>query len=239
MNLSEIKFIYFDIDDTLLDQKAAATNTLLHLHNEFSEEIGHISADQFIERFHIENSAVWLAMARREMSPDDVKVQRFTRTLAHFGNEHHDVFQPIGTQLSSFYLDKYKEFWQLQENASDVIEAAERTAPVGLLSNGFPEQQYGKLRRFGWEKRFCSVVLSADAGAMKPDRQIFEFARNAVSIDNPSAMLYIGDSYETDIIGAKKAGWNAVWLNRNEADAKDNDADLTIASLSELLQYFS
>lgn len=237
MNFSAIRFIYFDIDDTLLNHSAAAEGALRGVHDEFSSHIGHIPAEKFIERFHIENSAVWLAMARRELTADEVKIHRFTRTLAHLTGEHPDALLHIGKMLSHSFLDRYGDYFVLHEAAEEVIEAAERLAPVGLLSNGFPEQQRRKLRYFGWEKRFAAVVLSADAGAMKPDKAIFDFARMKAGIDDAETLLYVGDNFETDVVGAANAGWQVVWVNHARQDAPENSACLTVDSLAELLAH--
>lgn len=237
MDISSVRFIYFDIDDTLLDHAAAAAGALQEAHGEFSGDIGHIPFKTFIERFHIENRAVWLAMARRELTPEEVKIQRFTRTLAHLTGESTESFNQIGKALSKTFLEHYGRFWQLFTGAEEALVAAENIAPVGLLSNGFPEQQHGKLRRFGWENRFAAVVLSADAGAMKPERAIFEYAGKAAGIDNPEELLYVGDTYETDVEGAKNAGWQTVWLNHGRVIEEGGAADLTVSSLEELLLF--
>lgn len=234
MDLSSAEFIYFDIDDTLLDHSAAAAGALLWMHSEFSQEIGHIPAEVFIERFHYENNILWKAMARREITPDEVKIHRFSSTLAHLLDEHPDTMRHIGTIMSRSFLERYSDYWQLCSGAEEAIAAAERKAPTGLLTNGFPEQQYGKLRRFGWEDRFAAVVISADAGSMKPDVAIFDYASRAAYIDNPAAIVYIGDSYDSDIAGAKNAGWQTIWLNHSDAEAPGNHADFIIKSLHEL-----
>ncbi|GAB1429729.1 hypothetical protein MASR2M18_05610 [Ignavibacteria bacterium] len=234
MDISSVRFIYFDIDDTLLDHAAAAAGALQETHSKFSSDIGYIPFNAFIERFQIENSAVWLAMARRELTPEDVKLQRFTRTLAHLTGERAESFNQIGKALSKTFLEHYGQFWKLFAGAEEALTAAENIAPTGLLSNGFPEQQYGKLRHFGWENRFAAVVLSADAGAMKPERAIFEFAGNAAGIGSPNELLYIGDTYETDVEGAKNAGWQTIWLNHGNKAENGNSADLTVSSLKEL-----
>lgn len=235
MDLTSVGFIYFDIDDTLLDHSAAAAGALLWLHTEFSQEIGHIPAELFIERFHHENNILWKAMARREITADEVKIHRFSLTLAHLLDEHPDTMRHIGTIMSRSFLDRYGDYWQLHPAAEEAIIAAESIAPTGLLTNGFPEQQYGKLRRFGWENRFAAVVLSADAGAMKPDFAIFDYARRAACIDDPTSIVYIGDSYDSDIAGAKNAGWQTVWLNSANAKPPGNDADFIVKSLHEVV----
>ena len=52
-------------------------------------------------------------------------------------------------------------------------------------------------------------------------------------------VLFVGDTYLQDIIGAKRVGLKTVWLNtRHEPHtmARDDPPDYEIASLSELLE---
>ena len=48
--------------------------------------------------------------------------------------------------------------------------------------------------------------------------------------------LYVGDSYENDIIGAKGAGWDVIWLNKYGLPDKSGLADYIVQNDGELLQ---
>lgn len=70
------------------------------------------------------------------------------------------------------------------------------------------------VRRLGWDGRFDSLTYSQEAGAEKPDRRVFELAlRRAGCL--PEDGLFVGDSWEADYLGARRAGLRAVWLNRD------------------------
>ena len=50
----------------------------------------------------------------------------------------------------------------------------------------------------------------------------------------------MGDSYETDIEGAKGAGWNAIWYNhRNHRPTGSAEPDYMVRSEKELLELLS
>jgi hypothetical protein len=76
------------------------------------------------------------------------------------------------------------------------------------------------------------VVLSYDVGVEKPNRHIFDAARQMLQetmaensgLDRPVSIqefrtLYVGDSLEHDYFGAKEAGWDAVLVDRSESPA--------------------
>jgi HAD superfamily hydrolase (TIGR01509 family) len=63
-----------------------------------------------------------------------------------------------------------------------------------------------------------TVVTSAQVGAAKPDPAIFEAALQEVRCPAESA-LFVGDSPETDIAGARRAGIRAILVERGASSA--------------------
>ena len=76
------------------------------------------------------------------------------------------------------------------------------------------------------------AISSAEAGAAKPDRAIFERALAVAGVRARDA-LHVGDSVEADVEGARAAGIGAVWLRRPGVPRVDVAAPV-IASLAEL-----
>ena len=54
----------------------------------------------------------------------------------------------------------------------------------------------------------------------------------------PEEIWYIGDTYEADVFGGKRAGWNVIWFNHRhrEFPAEGNKADITVNTAEELLE---
>jgi putative hydrolase of the HAD superfamily len=76
------------------------------------------------------------------------------------------------------------------------------------------------------------VVISAEVGASKPDRAIFERAL-AVAGVTAGAALHVGDTVDVDLGGARAAGLHAVHLDRSGADPS---ALTSLAGVPGLLQ---
>ena len=78
-----------------------------------------------------------------------------------------------------------------------------------LLIHDLPE----KLRLAGLAEFFGTVTYSFDVGAEKPDVRIF---RRAVAEANAAEeqCVHVGDSFEADYLGARRAGLHAVLLQR-------------------------
>ena len=86
------------------------------------------------------------------------------------------------------------------------------------------------LERIGLIGRLDGVVTSAEVGARKPDREIFERALGIAGVSAEEA-VHVGDSRRDDVEGARAAGIEAVLLNRGSSGSSDV---LEIRSLSEL-----
>ena len=69
-------------------------------------------------------------------------------------------------------------------------------------------------------------------GAAKPDKRIFERALSLACVKADEA-LHVGDSLKDDLGGARGAGIDALFLNRNGMEV---DEAACIHSLDELIQ---
>jgi putative hydrolase of the HAD superfamily len=123
----------------------------------------------------------------------------------------------------------------------DMLDEFEKERiPMYVLSNsGFTAKSlWVVLDRFGIGQYFSNVWSSADYGKIKPCREFFDMAINAVLLEHPEErkeeILFIGDTYSTDIIGAYDAGIKAVWINRKKEEDTLRYATYQIAETSGL-----
>jgi len=91
------------------------------------------------------------------------------------------------------------------------------------------------LQRCGVAEYFEGHITARAAGAAKPDARIFSALLEKAGV-SPAQILHVGDDPLADVAGARRAGMQAVWLNR---DAREWPADLepparTVTSLAEL-----
>lgn len=111
---------------------------------------------------------------------------------------------------------------------------------IGIITNGNCNLSYlpSLLELFPIEH-----ILSAEsAGVAKPDPAIFDAAIEALQ-SNPENIVHVGDDYECDILGAKKAGYKTVWVNP-KYDPKEREvilstheaADAIVKDVTELIQ---
>ena len=125
------------------------------------------------------------------------------------------------------------------DGAREVLDALSGKYVLGIITNGFDDTQATKLKSCRIDHYFEQVITSETTGSRKPDRGIFDHALDLSKADR-SKVVMIGDNLQTDIAGAKAAGWDAIWFN---PDLEENGADLphkpVVTHLSELLDLVS
>ena len=115
-----------------------------------------------------------------------------------------------------------------------------KNIPMYVLSNsGFRGEALMEiLNRFGIGKHFSKLWSSADFGRIKPCREFFEQAIKTALVENPSNtrgdIIFIGDMYDSDVIGAHNAGIKAAWLNKKDGSDTDGLASFNCTSEEQL-----
>ncbi len=91
-----------------------------------------------------------------------------------------------------------------------------------------------KLSALGFD-RYWDVTVSADEmGHLKPETDAFLLAAEELKI-SPEQIIYVGNEYKYDIIGAKKAGMKAAHLAQKPVP--DSVADITFSDFNDLRSY--
>ena len=86
-----------------------------------------------------------------------------------------------------------------------------RGIPIGVVTNGGSETQWGKLRNTGVDALVTACVVSEDFGARKPDPAIFRHALGLLGAEAEST-LFVGDNVEEDILGASRMNMRTAWM---------------------------
>jgi putative hydrolase of the HAD superfamily len=203
--------LFFDIDDTLVDHRSAEEAAQRETFERFGPLLAGLTFDEWLSTYRARNRPLWDAYGRGEITRQVLQHRRFRDPIEALGRD-----ASRADEVGDFYLSRYREHWTLNEGAEEALEAASGLGFVGLLSNGFIEQQQGKIARFRLDRWARAMILSEEVGAMKPDRRIFDAAVHAARLAGAGGAgrrVYVGDSYEHDVLGAQAAGWEAVLFN--------------------------
>ena len=110
------------------------------------------------------------------------------------------------TMERSFAL--IRPYPHLQEALSSLVEQG---LILSALSD-FPVAR--KLETLGVDRYFTYRSCAQDTGYLKPHKEPFLHMAGLMGFD-PSEILYVGDSYRKDMVGAKRAGMKTILLTKS------------------------
>lgn len=99
--------------------------------------------------------------------------------------------------------------------------------PLAAITNGNADPERIGLSMFS----FCLHARNFDP---KPHAALFDAARERLAVD-AEHVVHIGDHPEQDVMAARNAGFQAIWVNRhNELWSGDGEPPLSVRSLAEI-----
>lgn len=226
-----VPWVFFDLDDTLWNFSANSTFALHKLY-EISPILRKLfkNTDEFIDIYHKHNSLLWLLYSRGEVSTNQLKTERWRRTLA---TRQFEVLTAVCEELDRNYLKILAECQIEVQGAKQLLINLSKKALISILSNGFSSTQYRKLRYSGLGNFINRTIVSEEIGINKPDVRIFNYAIEETGATAP--YLMVGDNVETDIVGAMRAGWHAIWINHNNQSFPLTIEDMKIMGIDDKL----
>lgn len=212
--MQNIKAITLDLDDTLwpIAPTIQRAETLLHqwLAREVPE-VGHtltpealraVRDELFRSHPHQQHDLAWYRLKSLEV-----------------------VFERAGVDPGRAQegFDIFTEARQTVIPYPDALPALSRIMqryPLAALSNGNAD-----VKRIGLAPYFRFALSAKDLGMSKPDPEIFHYACRMFGC-KPEEVLHVGDDAHADVVGARRAGMPAAWINRrDEAWPSDKHGD--------------
>jgi len=225
--------LFLDFDDTLYDTHG---NAVIALHELFETlQLGQYFADPevFYDEYWKANIDLWTRYSKEEITRDYLIVERFRRPLS-FGKGL-DPTEEYCLKASDLFLDYCSSKPGLVEGAHELVDYLKNKGyRMHICSNGFHEVQYKKLRACGLFDYFDTIILSKDAGANKPSKQFFDYALQKSGAVKAKTLM-IGDNFNTDILGAKQAGFDTAYFNRFPDYPAPEPATFEVTNLSQLM----
>jgi len=224
--------IFFDIDGTLLDFKAAECHGVRAVYARYGMRLPQNEAEFY---------AAWVQIGH----------QHFTRYLAgqvSFAQQQRERVKALFTlgavpiadadaaEVFRVYLVGFEAYWKAFDDVTPCLGQLRKRHRLGIISNGDLSQQRAKLKAMGILNFFDVIVTSSEVGVSKPDPEIFLAACRRAEV-LPSVCIYVGDTWHTDIRPSLELGMRAIWLHREEPEQALDPEVLTIRSLHQLIEW--
>ncbi|GAB3440371.1 hypothetical protein GCM10027570_05770 [Streptomonospora sediminis] len=221
--------IFFDLDDTLLDDRAASSAGLRAI----MERLGHPDFPAARTLWDVQTDISFGAyidgrLTLWEQRRERVRALAVQAGHANLADEHCD-------DLYQRYLAAHRSAWAPFRDVAGVLgELGRRGLRLGVITNGIEQLQHDKLAALELTGYFHTVVCADSAGAGKPDPRIFELACQRIGTP-PERAWHIGDQVRADALGAVSAGLHPVLIDRHQRNEAAEHDVATVTGLEEVL----
>jgi putative hydrolase of the HAD superfamily len=159
---------------------------------------------------------------------------RIALTLKMLGYNY-DASSPIVLSASAEFCHEFMKYVYLDKDAKPLLRSLYGRYKLGIVSNyAIPECADKLLKTHGLSGLFDVVVVSGAVNKRKPSPEIFNRTLKALGV-SAAETVFVGDTMDADIEGAKSVGMKAVYIKRREEKQPENVLpDKTIKSLTEL-----
>ena len=210
--MDKVKYIFWDFDGTLAYRDGMWTDTLLSvLHN---------NGITIISKEHVKP---FLNTGFTWHSPEIPHSDFFhgMKWWEYYEKYFSDIFQKLGIsgeqskkmskEVRAEYLNIAK--WHVYDDVENaLIKLSNKKYVHIILSNHVPEL-LGLVKKLKIDMYFEKVYSSANIGYEKPNSKIFDYVTNDLRTDKTNCIM-IGDSYESDIVGALNSGIEPILVRK-------------------------
>lgn len=220
-----MKYLFFDLDDTLLDFHKAEAWAL----RQALRRSGVEPTDAIAARYSEINQSQWELLEEQKITRQQVLVRRFQL-----------LFQELGVNAScektqECYENMLAKGHDFMPGAQELLETLKGKYEMYLVSNGTAMVQDARLRDSGMEQYFKGIFISERVGVDKPQKEFFDRSFAAIPVFDPGQAMIIGDSLTSDIRGGNNAGIQTCWYNpKHKPRRADIHVDYEISELMAL-----
>jgi HAD superfamily hydrolase (TIGR01549 family) len=206
--------VLFDLDDTLFDHRharRAALAALRQAHPPLARfPFAHMDRtyERILREVHLSR------VLTGQLSLEESRRLRTARFLAELGLR---IEPNVERRLSQIRQSAYQRNRRAVPGAPALLRFLRASGiRVGIVTNNLRAEQEEKLRLTGLAPSVDVLVCSEQVGFNKPDPRIFRAALAEADATARTTVM-VGDSWESDIVGAARLGIRPVWLNRDHA----------------------
>jgi putative hydrolase of the HAD superfamily len=229
-----IKAVLFDMFETLMmirKNQEFYSPALMRMYGYLNKNGVNVSFDTF-QKAYIKTRDGLYAKAEANLEEPHFNV-RVSETLKSLGYNY-AVSSPIVAAATAEFCEEFMTFVYLDENTEKLLRILHGKYKLGIISNfAIPECVHKLLKTHDLDKLFDAIVISGAVNKRKPSPEIFKRTLKVLGV-SPSETVFVGDTLDADIEGAKAVGMKAVYIERRSEKVEHVSPDQTIKSLSEL-----
>jgi len=221
--------VFIDLDRTLWDFETNSKETLNEIFLNYSIN-KYCEFSEFYKTYRNINDDLWGKYRLKQISTEILSWKRFHLTNISFGYDDENVALKMGKDYISNSPYKTKLF----PKTHDILKYLSEKYNLYLITNGFKEVQYLKIKNCDIERYFKEIFTSEEVGFSKPYIKYFEYVLES-TCSKPKNSIVIGDDFEVDIKGAQQLDIDTIWF-KNGDDNQKGYSKYIIKSLQEIFE---
>lgn len=232
--MKQYKHLFFDLDHTLWDFESNAKSTLndIYASNDLQSK-GVDDFEEFFAKYSYHNHRLWDRYTKGFIKQDELRWKRMWLTLLDYKIANEELSRKLSVEFLGILPTKTILF----PYAIEILEyLLAKNYSLHLITNGFESIQHNKIRNTNLQPYFLKVITSEASNSLKPNKEIFDYALKLAKASIDESIM-IGDNMDADILGAKNAGWDTVYVNHLDNE-KFGEASYTVFNLRELESIF-
>ena len=213
--------VLFDLDDTLIDRDRARDRFFTFMLNTYFPDLKPEGAP-WSERMDALRGLDRRGRGSKAAIHDYLFAERPVRPV-----------MPV-TAFVEMMRSKIASYTSWSYGAEPLLRCLQaRKHPIAVVTNGSKSQR-DKIEALEASRYFETVLISGEVRIAKPDPRIFRLALSRLNAA-PGRSVFVGDSMEHDIAGARNAGMMTVYIRKGRTEnAGDALCDLVVTDLREL-----
>lgn len=203
--------LLLDVDDTLIDTRAAFTAAIDAVARRWLPHLDDAGRAEAVGHWVADRHGSFRAYTRGELTMQEQRRRRVEDLLEAFGGAGLD--DEAWAAWEEAYLDEFAAAWRVRPGAVELLDAmAAAGVRVGAVTNASRDLTEQKLHRVGLADRVPILSAVDDRGVGKPDPAMFTTACAALNVAVDEC-AYVGDELDVDAVGAAAAGLTGIWLD--------------------------
>lgn len=252
-----ITTVFFDLDDTLMEEMASETAAFGVACAEAGARCG-VDPERLYRAVAAQAEALWRASGAHEFgerigfvwwegmwsnfegrAPELAALRAWgptyqrevwRRGLADLGVDDAALADELRALYQRERMGRHVNFPETEGALADL----QRDFRLALLTNGAEDIQQKKLDGSGLAGFFEEILISGEIGVGKPDALPFEVLFGRLGVTAAETAM-VGNSLSSDVQGALNAGALAIWLNRDGSWAEEGiEPEVEIQTLRQL-----
>jgi putative hydrolase of the HAD superfamily len=212
-----IKGLLYDLDDTLINRENAFLGFVENFYETFINKSDYSYEEFSILMKNVDKKTKW--STEKELLFDELRksVQLSKDSKYYVDFFWNSVVESVDPDLrANSHLEKLNDL----------------KIPWGVVTNGY-SFQHQKLKKSGVGDLAPFYMVSGDFGCHKPCEEIYYAAAEKLNLKCEN-ILFVGDTAETDIVGAQKVGMKTAWVTMGRDYPLGNKPDFEIDHVTDL-----